>query len=198
MNEPHIYVPEVAELFPPQGLWTEADYLRLPHNTRTMELFSGRLVIHPPQTATHQRVAGELAIAMDRFVDEHKLGEVLFASVAVRLGLNQIRMPDVLYLAKPNVGRKRKLWVEGPPDLIVEVVSSTSRTIDAFDKLADYARAFVSEYWLVDPDEQGLRVFSLDTSGDSPEYRLAGSYGPGTIAKSALLSGFEIPLSQLF
>lgn len=198
MNDPHMYVAEISELFPPQGLWTEADYLRLPHSNRTIELFSGRLVIHPPHSAAHQRVAGELAIAMDRFVDEHKLGEVLFASLAVRLGLNQIRMPDVLFISRANIGRKRKLWIEGSPDLIVEVVSSTSRTIDAFDKLADYARAFVSEYWLVDPDEQALRVYSLDAGGDTPEYRLAGSYGPGTTAHSELLSGFEIPVSQLF
>src|SRR5690349_19471229 len=130
MDHPQIYVPEVAELYPPQGLWTEADYLRLPHSNRVIELNAGRLTIYPVQGHDHQRIAGDLAIALDRFVESHKLGEVLYAPLAVRLRLNLIRMPDVVFVGKGHEHRKRKMWIEGPPDWVAEVISPFSRAID--------------------------------------------------------------------
>src|SRR5688572_24692267 len=196
MTDSDMYVSEVAELFPRQGLWTEADYLRLPHASRVVELCAGRLMVYPPAPHDHQRIAGDFAIALDRFVDERKLGEVLFAPLAVRLSLNLIRMPDLVFIGRGHEHRKRKMWIEGPPDLVAEVISPESRMTDEVDKLADYARSAIPEYWLIDPEQHTIRVYGL--SDELPEYVLVGSFGPGTIAQSALLSGFQISVDQLF
>jgi Uma2 family endonuclease len=190
------YVREVSELFPPQGLWTEADYLRLPHNPRVVELYSGRLIIHQPKPPDHQRIAGDLAFALDQFVDRAKLGEVLFAPIAVRLRLNQLRMPDVVFIARQHRDRKRKHWIEGPPDWVAEVISPDTRATDEVEKLADYAAAAIPEYWLVDPEQQTVRVYTLNP--DLPEYILSGAYTRADSARSVVLPAFEIPLSQLF
>lgn len=196
MTDPHSYVSEVSELFPQQGLWTEADYLRLPHNSRVVELYTGRLIIHPPKPPNHQRIAGDLAIALDHFVDRSRLGEVLFAPIAVRLRLNQLRMPDVVFIASAHRDRKRKHWIEGAPDWVAEVISPDTRTLDEVDKLADYASAAIPEYWLIDPEQQTVRVYTL--SPDLPEYTLAGAYDPDSAARSTIFPGFEIALNQLF
>ena len=65
---------EVAELYPPQGQWTEADYFALPETNRHLELSDGEFFIPPHPTDTHQRLVFELAILLRRFVDEYDLG----------------------------------------------------------------------------------------------------------------------------
>jgi len=196
MDQPQMYVPEIAELYPPQGLWTEADYLRLPHSTRVIELNVGRLTISPAPSHEHQRIGGDLAIALDRYADSHQLGEVLFAPIAVRLRFNLIRMPDLVFIGRGHEHRKRKMWIEGPPDWVAEIISPFSRSIDEGEKVTEYALAAIPEYWLIDPEQQQIWVYNL--SDELPEYRLAGSYGPGMLARSEILAGFEIALSDLF
>jgi len=190
-----MYVAEIAELFPPQGTWTEADYLRLPHSRRVVELAGGRLIVQPPPTPTHQRVAGELAIALDQYLQANPIGEVLFAALVVRLGLNQLRMPDVLFLRHEHAPRKRRHWIEGPPDWIAEVLAPETRAIDEGEKLAEYARAAIPETWLVDPDARAIRVYVL--SDLLPEYTLAARYIPGQIAVAETIPGFAVAVDQL-
>ena len=191
-----IYVSEIAELFPPQGLWTEADYFSLPASARKVELNAGRLVIWPLQSPQHDRVAGDLAIALDRYVEASRLGEALFGPLPVRLWLNQIRMPDVMFLHTAHEHRKHRMWIEGAPDWIAEVTSLDTRSTDEDVKLAEYARAAVQETWLVDPDSRTVRVYVL--SADLPAYDLVATYQSRDIAQAATLPGFEMPLSLLF
>lgn len=191
-----VYVTEIAELFPPQGTWTEADYLKLPHTSRAVELAGGRLMIHPAHSPEHQRVAGDLAIALDKYVEPQRLGEVLFAAIVVRLWLNQLRMPDVIFLRREHIQRKHKMWIEGPPDWIAEVLSPETRATDEGDKLADYARAAVPETWLIDPAARTIRVYVL--RADLPEYELSATYGSGETARAETIAGFEIAVDTLF
>jgi len=195
-HHPPIYVSEIAELFPPQGLWSEADYLSLPSSSRKVELNAGRLVLWPHQGAEHDRIAGDLAIALDRYVESSHIGEVLFGPLPVRLWLNQIRMPDVMFLRSAHVHRKHRMWIEGAPDWIAEVVSPSTRAVDEESKLAEYARAAVPETWIVDADSRTVKVYVL--SSELPAYNLAATYQAGDVAQAATLPAFEIPLSLLF
>jgi Uma2 family endonuclease len=195
-HQPPIYVSEIAELFPPQGLWTEADYLSLPPSNRKVELNTGRLVLWPPQGAEHDRIAGDLAIALDQYAGFSRLGEVLFGPLPVRLWFNQFRMPDVMFLHTVHEHRKHRMWIEGAPDWIAEVVSPTTREVDVESKLAEYARAAVPETWLVDPATRTVRVYVL--SADLPAYNLAATYQADETAQAVTLSGFEVSLSLLF
>jgi Uma2 family endonuclease len=189
------YVAEVAGLFPPQGAWTEADYLRLPHASRVVELAGGRLIVQPPPTPAHQRIAGDLAIALDQCLQPNPVGEVLFAALVVRLGFNQLRMPDVMFLRHEHADRKRRHWLEGPPDWIAEVLSPETRAIDEGEKLAEYARAAVPETWLVDPDARAIRVYRL--SDMLPEYSLVARYVPGDLALAETIPGFAVAVEGL-
>ncbi len=195
-HDPPIYVSEIAELFPPQGLWTEADYLSLPASTRKVELNAGRLIIWPLHSPVHDRVAGDLAIALDHYVEANHLGEALFGPLPVRLWLNQIRMPDVMFLRTTHEHRKHRMWIEGAPDWIAEVTSPATRSTDEDIKLAEYARAAVPETWIVDPDSRTVRVYVL--SADLPAYDLVATYQSGDTAQAVTLPGFEMPLSLLF
>ena len=85
---------EVAELYPPQKQWTEADYFTLPETNRLIELSEGELIMPPHPTRTHQRVVLRLAMAFQSFVETHDLGTIQIAPLPVRLWQGKIREPD--------------------------------------------------------------------------------------------------------
>ncbi|RMG56144.1 MAG: Uma2 family endonuclease [Acidobacteria bacterium] len=189
---PH-FVTEIAELWPPQGKWTEADYFALPETNRFIELSEGRLITPPHPTHTHQRTVGALYRAFYSFVEAHDLGIVQLAPLPVRLGPNTIREPDVLFVAHQHADRIGE-QAYGPPDLVVEVISPSTRQTDRVEKFAEYARAGISEYWLVDPETRTIEVFILRNG----TYELLVKAGPGEKARSQLLSGFEVAVDEVF
>jgi Uma2 family endonuclease len=139
----------VAELFPPQGQWTEEDYFALPDTNRYVELYDGELVMPPHPTFRHQEALKRLFIRLNAFVEGHGLGVVQIAPLPVRLWPGKIREPDVFFIAKEHTDRIGE-HVSGVPDLLVEVTSPSTARLDRMEKFAEYARAGVPEYWVVD------------------------------------------------
>ena len=184
---------EVAELYPPQGQWTEADYFALPDTNRRVELSEGRLIMPPLPTYAHQFTLFELSIILREFVKEHDLGTVCIAALPVRLWPGKIREPDIFYVSKEHADRIGEQYC-GPPDLAVEITSPSTRLTDRRDKFIEYAQAGVQEYWLVDPEERTVEVFALQEGA----YKLLGKWGPGDAARSALLAGFEVAVDKIF
>jgi Uma2 family endonuclease len=184
---------KVAQLFPRQGQWTEADYFALPETNRYVELSEGRLVMPPHPTNTHQAVVGRLFRWLDEFVQERNLGVVRLAPLPVRLWPGKVREPDVLFVAREHGDRVDEQYF-GPPDLVMEVMSPGTRRVDRSEKPAEYARASVAEYWIVDPSAQTVEVFVLREGS----YQLLARWSSGQIARSVLLDGFEILVERLF
>ncbi len=85
----------VAQLFPPQGQWTEADYFALPDTNRHVELSEGKLVMPPHPTYRYQYVVLRLARRLQEFAEQNNAGEVCIAPLPVRLWPGKIREPDV-------------------------------------------------------------------------------------------------------
>lgn len=75
------------------------------------------------------------------------------------------REPDLLYAAKEHLSRLRSVYLEGPADLVVEIVSPDSRRRDRIEKLAEYERAGVPKYWIVDPERREAEFHQLDSGG---------------------------------
>lgn len=184
---------EVAALFPPQGQWTEHDYLSLPDTNHYLELSEGVLIMPPHPTDTHQRIVLDLAIALNGFVVKHNLGLVRVAPLPVRLWPGKIREPDVFFMSHEHSDRIGE-QVFGPPDLVMEVTSPGTRRVDRMEKIGEYARADITEYWIVDPDAKTVEVFTLRDG----VYELLGKWGVGETAQSALLEGFQVLVADLF
>src|SRR6516162_10299160 len=131
---------EIALLYPPQGNWSEAEYLALGTN-RLVELSDGCLEFLPMPTVFHQLLAQFLYAALTTFVSARRAGAVFMAPLPVRLWPDKFREPDVVFL---RPGRVRD--VHGQPDgadLVMEVVSegSENRDRDLNVKRSEYARA---------------------------------------------------------
>ncbi|MEX0703925.1 MAG: Uma2 family endonuclease [Planctomycetales bacterium] len=184
---------ELAYEYPRQGEWTERDYLAL-HTTQRVELSNGCLEFLPMAGAFHQRILMFLLFALHEFLRSSKLGEVLPAPMAVRLGPGNYRDPDLTFYRR---GREPQGNRQPPaPDLAVEIVSpgDESRERDLEDKRKEYAEAGVSEYWIVDPERRKIDVLALEGTN----YKTHGEFGEGERATSLLLSGFGVDVSALF
>lgn len=184
---------QIAELWPRQGEWTEDAYFSLPDTNRIVELSEGEFVMPPHPTETHQRVLDALYAHMRAFVREHDLGTIRFAPLPVRLWPGKIREPDILFVAHAHANRIAEKSY-GPPDLVVEVLSPGTQSVDRGEKFLEYARAGIDEYWLVDPGAQTIEVFVLKAEAFT---RLVKA-GPGEKAHSRVLGGFDVAVDDVF
>jgi Uma2 family endonuclease len=180
----------MAMFYPLQGEWTEQDYLALDTN-RLVELVEGCLAIQPMPAPWHQRIARYLFLLLHEFVVARQLGEAFFAPLPVWLWPKQLREPDVL-LVRPNRIKDPRRPPEGA-DQAMEVVSEgeENRERDLVIKRAEYARAKIPEYWIIDVEKERILVLTLDGA----DYRVHGEFGPGSKATSVLLPGFAVDVS---
>jgi len=183
----------LEELLPPQGKWTEEQYLVLTdHRNRLIEFTDGYLEVLPLPTDKHQSILKFLFLAFFHFV-EPRGGKVQFAPLRLQIRPGKFREPDLmLFLLATDPRRQDRFWLGA--DLALEVVSEDKPERDLVDKRVDYAEARVPEYWIVNPPTETITVFRLN--GDA--YEEAGVYRRGDAALSVLLSGFSVAVSEVF
>ena len=142
------------------GPYRAADYWKLPEG-EPIELIRGRFVVSPSPIPRHQMI---LLLLSERFLQiaRGSGGIVFFAPMDVVLSDDTILQPDLLYVSKQRrqIVQRR---VEGPPDLVVEIISGTARR-DRVEKLDLYAQYGVAEYWIVDPQSQVIE-FLINEGG---------------------------------
>jgi Uma2 family endonuclease len=185
-------VQEIDRLYPAQGRWTEREYLDLDTNQR-VEFSHGYVEFQPMPTLLHQRILRFLFQALNAFVTAGALGEVLFAGVRVRLWEGKFREPDVAFKSAGHGTDSTDDYWDGA-DLVMEVVSGSDsdRHRDLVDKRAEYARAGIPEYWIVDPEEGRITVLALEGT----EYTEHGVFARGQRATSRLLPGFAVDVTE--
>lgn len=182
--------------WPPQGQWTYDDYKRLPDDGWRYEVIEGELRMNPAPRTKHQLISRNLAVAMTNFVREKRLGEVLYAPIDVRMGdLANPVQPDLLFIRQDRLNIIKEEWIEGAPNLIVEILSPSNWLDDRRTKYQVYAKAGVGEYWIVDPDRRQIEVFVQRVHGG--DYELIGRFGPGEYVHSETLPGFQISVDEV-
>ena len=183
---------EIARLFPRQGKWTEADYFRLPETNRIIELSEGRLIITPSPTSQHQRILSKLFLSLGDHITSNNLGDIVMSPMDTRLWEGKVRQPDIAFMSNEHLDRiTEQLW--GVPDLVVEILSEGTANIDKEDKYFEYQKAGVQEYWIVDPFNQSIEVYTLKNG----IYEIFGKWGTGEIAKSKLLDSFKVSVDSI-
>jgi len=185
---------DVARLFPPQGSWSEEEYLDLPGN-RLIELDDGRVEVLEMPSELHQFLVLFLYEALVAYVRQRNLGWVVVAPMPVRLWEHKLREPDVLFMRREHAARRHGTYWIGA-DLVMEVMSPDDLKRDKDTKREEYARAGIPEYWLVDVVERTVTVFCLRAAADA--YAVHGVFGVGERAESPALVGFGIEVQELF
>jgi Uma2 family endonuclease len=182
----------LSEILPPQGQWTEEQYLLLTdHRNRLIEFTDGLLEILPLPTDKHQSILKFLFLLFFRVV-EVPGGTVQFAPLRLRVRSGKFREPDLmLLLSATDARRQDRFWLGA--DLALEVVSPDKPERDLVEKRLDYAEARVSEYWIVNPQTETVTVYQLN--GDV--YIEAGLYHRGETCASVLLPALSVAVSDV-
>lgn len=154
----------VADARPlPPGKMTFEQFLAWADEDTLAEWVEGEVVLMTPASLNHQRLAGFLYMLIREFVIQHDLGEVLFAPFLVRLPdpLKSAREPDLIFVARERLHLLKPAYLDGAPDLIIEITSPESLERDRNIKFKEYEQAGVKESWLIHPDIRQAEFFQL-------------------------------------
>jgi Uma2 family endonuclease len=172
---------------------TYDDLCRMPDDLNRYEVIGGELVVSPYPNRAHQKVSLRLTLLIAQYVDARRLGEVYVAPVDVRLSPHNIVEPDLLFLRHDRLGMYGPTGpVEGPPDLVVEIISPSSRVMDRIRKAALYADSGVPEYWLVDAEKLEFQLLTLDQGQYEPVAAEDGRF------HSIIIPGLAVDPATLF
>lgn len=173
---------------------TYEDYCALPDDGRRYQLIEGDLDVTPAPSTTHQRVSQNLETILVRHVREQRLGILLHAPVDVLLAKDTVVQPDIVFVARERRDIVTERAIEGPPDLVVEVLSPRTRRVDRTTKMRIYARHGVRECWIVDPEARSFERFELRDGA----YVLADSASGDEAVESAMFPSLRLPLADVF
>lgn len=189
-------VKEEHSVYSKQGDYTYEDYLKLPEEPGyRFEILDGFLVKEPSPSLHHQRVSRELEYQLKTFFDEFDPeGELFGAPLDVTLTDCNVVQPDILFVSSAQRNIMRKERIDGACDLVVEILSPSSRRKDRLQKMEIYRKAGVLHYWLVDPEENMLEAFMLKDEN----YLLVFTGGPGDEFKHPEFPGLHLDLDQIF
>lgn len=157
------------------------------------EWVDGEVFAVSPVSDRHQWILGLLYSLMREW--PRRKGRIYMAPYLMRLPTRPSgREPDLLFLRRERLGIDRRTYIDGPADLVVEIVSPESRRRDTTEKRAEYEAAGVGEYWLIDPMEQTALFLVLDEGGRNVER----APDPDGFYRSPTLEGMPVPLDWLW
>jgi Uma2 family endonuclease len=179
----------------PPGRMTYEEFLAWADEDTRAEWVNGKVVILSPASLRHQQLATFLATSMNFFVDAHQLGVVLTPPFQMKTGHDLPgREPDIIFVAREHLDRFRDTYLDGPADLVVEIISRDSRARDRGDKFYEYEQGGVREYWLLDYLRRQAEFYQLGADGI---YRLV-PVGADGIYHSAVLEGLWLNVEWLW
>ncbi|HEY3245896.1 MAG TPA: Uma2 family endonuclease, partial [Phycisphaerae bacterium] len=173
-------------LRPRLGDITFAEFMETVREDEKADLIDGVIYMASPENSEHNDLVLWLATILRVFMEERDLGRVTMSRVAYRLGVKGGPEPDVAVVLKARSARIKRGYVEGRPDLAIEVVSPDSVARDYHLKWKQYERARVPEYWIIDPEERQTTFLRYERG------RFVKAAVRDHIFRSRILSGFQL------
>jgi Uma2 family endonuclease len=176
---------------------TYEDFVHFPDDGKRHELIDGEHYVTPSPNTKHQRVLGRLHLLIGTWLETHRIGQVFFAPYDVVFTDVDIVEPDLLYFSNERAAQViTPKHARGAPEIVVEIASPGTRRRDETIKRRLYEREGVTEYWVVDPDLDVVRVYGREGTGFARAVELA--HEAGDTLTTPLLPGLEMPLDRIF
>ncbi|MGH2607514.1 MAG: Uma2 family endonuclease [Tepidiformaceae bacterium] len=174
---------------------TFEEYLELDHERGLAEWIDGEVHFYVGASTAHQRLVLFIASLLDGFLVATGRGHAFAAPLVVRAAaLGNGREPDIVMVLSRNDARIRPAFVDGPPDIVVEVVSDESVERDYEIKRKEYEAAGVPEYWVIDPREDTRdAMFLILRNGRYEQIEVADG-----LFRSYTLQGFWLRVAWLW
>lgn len=172
---------------------TYEDYAKTPDDER-YELLEGELVMAPSPNMPHQDSQSKLGWRMAAFAERHELGAVFFSDTDVVLSDTDVVKPDLLFISKEREHIITHANIRGAPDLVVEILSSSTSRRDWNDKRELYAKHGVREYLIMDPSNKIVWRLALKEGA----LEIENAYYEGDAIESSVLEGFSVAVNDIF
>ena len=183
----------------PKGTYTIADYFATPEGER-WELIDGVLYqMAAAPNPKHQDASENIGRCFADHIRPRRLGLVYRAPFAVLLPGESAVEPDLFFVSMARERILAERGCEGPPDLVVEILSPSNRAHDLEIKRELYARHGIPEYWILDSDAETVWALTepiTDISGGV--YTVETLYYPGEVLTTTVMPGLAIPVAEIF
>ena len=182
----------------PQKKLTAAEFLRWPDDGKRHELIDGVHYVTPSPNLGHQELVGRLYLAIGNFLaTRRQLGRAFVARLDVVMSEHDVVEPDLLFVAGDQQSILTEANVQGPPALVIEILSPSTRRRDEGIKRRLFDQKGVREYWLVDPKNCRVSICRRSGDGSFPIVSTLSAAADEQI-ETPLLPGFELSVSELF
>ena len=156
------------------------------------EWVDGRVILMSPSNVEHDELSIWLIRLVGDHVDAHSLGSI-YQNIFVRFaGQRRRRVPDLMFVSTSRLNLLRPTYLDGAPDLLIEIVSPDSQSRDRREKYLEYEKAGVREYWIIDPLSKTVEVARLERKKFHRVEETAG------VIASTVLPGFRLKTAQLW
>jgi Uma2 family endonuclease len=181
----------------PRVKLTYEDFLLFPDDGKRHELIDGEHYVTPSPNTRHQAISGNLYYMLRAWLEEHPVGRVFYAPFDVVFTRFDVVEPDLLYISNERAADILTVkHVTGAPEIVVEIASPGTRRRDETIKRRLYERAGVSEYWVVHPDLDAMRVYRASGGRFGRPVELSAE--TGDVLTTPHLDGLEVPLARVF
>ncbi len=172
--------------------WTVEDFLLLGEIKTPCQLINGELIMSPAPSPNHQRVSRKLFKIIDKATQG--VGELFYSPIDLYIDEKNVFQPDLVYLSEKNKQHLTARGIEGSADLVVEIISPSNSYTDRNQKKNSYLKFGINEYWIVDPANKTIEIYTPPTGGDVPVLYLSES----GVVKSVNLKNLQFELKDIF
>ena len=176
------------------SITTAEELLNAPADLGRCELVRGKLIVTGPENGRHAAVGARIGRALLNFVEANSLGQVFDSSAGYVLSRDPdtVREPEVSFLTTERLkDQDLDAFLEGAPDLAVEVLSPSNTAAQMRKKMAEYFSVGCRVVWIVDPIHKSVVVYRPDAS---PVILT----DEDTLAEEDLLPGFSLAVREIF
>jgi Uma2 family endonuclease len=176
---------------------TYDDFVLFPDDGKRHEIIDGEHYVTPSPNLKHQKVSGNLYLLIGVWLEQHPIGQIFYAPFDVVFSCYDVVEPDQLYVTTARAAEVlTSANVKGAPDLVIEIGSPSTRKRDETIKRHLYERSGVSEYWVIDPELDLVRVYRREAEGFGRAIEM--SNDAGDILTTPLLPGLAVSLARIF
>ncbi|HWN41469.1 MAG TPA: Uma2 family endonuclease [Thermoanaerobaculia bacterium] len=175
---------------------TYKDYLLFPEDGNRHEILDGEHYVSAAPSPRHQRIVVQMTWWIESHLRQQRLGSLYVAPIDILLAVHDIVQPDLLFISNASMKILTEKNVQGPPDLVIEILSDSTRKRDEGIKLERYDLLGVEEYWVVDPKREAARIYRR--SGEHLQQAAELTAAARDLLTSPFFPGLEIPLFEIF
>jgi Uma2 family endonuclease len=173
---------------------TYEELRQFPDDGKRYELIHGEVHAAPAPSTKHQLTLLHLVSSLDHYLNTGRTGLIFFAPFDARLAADSAVQPDLVFISSARAGIILDNYVDGAPDLVVEILSPSTAAYDRASKLALYAEMGVPWVWLPDPQVKTVEILKLE----GKKYLVESIRAGHQVLTSSLFPGWQIPLDELF